>query len=172
MSTALKKALEEKKLDEIEISISELIAKGLSNKEVANQLFKDEEEIKKSLKKIYKKINVANRAQLIVFCLPLLSFQQNFSHVQENITLKINHNHHELNQMENIFGGVFIDIDDKRREVHVVGSNNVDLKSIFKVDNISEEVSLENVESEIKEQLLMNNLTVLSKAEFRKNLGL
>jgi len=51
-----------------------LVSKGLSNKEVANQLFVTEKTVKFHLTNIYKKMNVKSRAQLIVWCLPHLGF--------------------------------------------------------------------------------------------------
>jgi hypothetical protein len=50
------------------------VTKGLSNKEVANQLFVTEKTVKFHLTNIYKKMNVKSRAQLIVWCLPHLGF--------------------------------------------------------------------------------------------------
>lgn len=52
-----------------EAEVAVLVAKGLSNKEVANQLFVTEKTIKFHLTNIYKKINVKSRAQLIVLVL-------------------------------------------------------------------------------------------------------
>jgi DNA-binding CsgD family transcriptional regulator len=57
-----------------EAEVAELVTKGLSNKEVANQLFVTEKTVKFHLTNIYKKMNVKSRAQLIVWCLPHLGF--------------------------------------------------------------------------------------------------
>lgn len=172
MSNALKRALEAKNLTEQEIQISELIAKGLSNKEVANQLFLEEADVKKMLPPIYAKVEVKSRAQLIVYCLPFLSFQMNLNHIREDITLKIEHFRDKLQLMENLFGGVFIDIDENRREVQLVGTDNVDLKVLFKVDNFEENIPLEEVQELLKDKVIESNFTILSKAEFKQNLGI
>ena len=169
---ALTKELESKGLNPQEIQISELVAKGLSNKEVGNQLFIEESDVKEQLKKIYQKVGVKTRAQLIVHCLPFLSFLQNLSHVKESIDAKINQHLHELNQMENLFGGVFIEIDENRREVLVVGSDNIDLKTLFKIESLEDTVNLEEISLIIKEKLELNQIQVLSKKEFKNNLGL
>ena len=47
-----------------------MVTKGLSNKEVANQLFVTEKTIKFHLTNIYKKMSLKSRAQLIVWCMP------------------------------------------------------------------------------------------------------
>lgn len=57
-----------------EAEVAELVTKGLSNKEVANQLFVTEKTVKFHLTNIYKKMNVKSRAQLIVWCLPHIGF--------------------------------------------------------------------------------------------------
>ncbi len=57
-----------------ESEVAELVTKGLSNKEVANQLFVTEKTVKFHLTNIYKKMNVKSRAQLIVWCLPHMGF--------------------------------------------------------------------------------------------------
>jgi DNA-binding NarL/FixJ family response regulator len=64
-----------KNLTTREAEVTELVSKGLSNREIANQLFVTEKTIKFHLTNIYKKMNVKSRAQLIVWCLPYMSFQ-------------------------------------------------------------------------------------------------
>ena len=70
----LKDVLFQKGLSNRETEVAELVSKGLSNKEVANQLFVTEKTVKFHLTNIYKKMNVRSRAQLIVWCLPHLGF--------------------------------------------------------------------------------------------------
>lgn len=64
----------EKKLSSREAEVTELIAKGLSNREVGNQLFVTEKTIKWHFENIKKKLGVTSRAQVIVWCLPYLQF--------------------------------------------------------------------------------------------------
>lgn len=47
-----------------------MAAIGLSNKEIANQLFVSERDVKSCLNEIYDVMNLKSRAQLIVWCLP------------------------------------------------------------------------------------------------------
>ncbi len=61
-------------LSKREAEVAELVSQGLSNKEVANKLFVTEKTVKFHLTNIYKKMNVKSRAQLIVWCLPHISF--------------------------------------------------------------------------------------------------
>ena len=70
----LRDILIQKGLSNRESEVAELVSKGLSNKEVANQLFVTEKTVKFHLTNIYKKMNVKSRAQLIVWCLPHLGF--------------------------------------------------------------------------------------------------
>jgi len=70
----LKDILTQKGLSHREAEVAELVSRGLSNKEVANQLFVTEKTVKFHLTNIYKKMNVKSRAQLIVWCLPHLGF--------------------------------------------------------------------------------------------------
>lgn len=53
----------------IQKSLTDLVARGLSNKEVVNQLFILEKTVQFHLKNIYKKLNLTSRAQLILYCL-------------------------------------------------------------------------------------------------------
>ncbi len=55
-------------LTERQRQIAELIVKGCTNREAANVLFVTEKTVKFHLTNIFKKVNVASRAQLIVFC--------------------------------------------------------------------------------------------------------
>ncbi|MCS6838000.1 MAG: helix-turn-helix transcriptional regulator [Bdellovibrionaceae bacterium] len=73
----LRDILIQKGLSNREAEVAELVTRGLSNKEVANQLFVTEKTVKFHLTNIYKKMNVKSRAQLIVWCLPHLSFIEN-----------------------------------------------------------------------------------------------
>jgi DNA-binding CsgD family transcriptional regulator len=73
----LKDVLMQKGLSHREAEVVELVAQGLSNKEVADKLFVTEKTIKFHLTNIYKKMNVKSRAQLIVWCLPHVGFVDN-----------------------------------------------------------------------------------------------
>ena len=66
----LKNILIQKGLSKREAEVVEMVTKGLSNKEVANQLFVTEKTIKFHLTNIYKKMSLKSRAQLIVWCMP------------------------------------------------------------------------------------------------------
>lgn len=72
----LRDVLTQKGLSNREAEVAELVTKGLSNKEVANQLFVTEKTVKFHLTNIYKKMNVKSRSQLIVWCMPHMSFQE------------------------------------------------------------------------------------------------
>lgn len=71
----LRENLRIKDLTNREIEVSELVVMGLSNKEIGNQLFITERTVKAHLVNIYSKLELRSRAQLIVFCLPLLGFK-------------------------------------------------------------------------------------------------
>jgi DNA-binding CsgD family transcriptional regulator len=73
----LRDVLIQKGLSNRESEVAGLVTKGLSNKEVANQLFVTEKTVKFHLTNIYKKMNVKSRAQLIVWCLPHMGFVDN-----------------------------------------------------------------------------------------------
>lgn len=75
----LRDILTQKGLSQREAEVAELVSKGLSNKEVANQLFVTEKTVKFHLTNIYKKMAVKSRAQLIVWCVPHLDFANNAS---------------------------------------------------------------------------------------------
>jgi LuxR family transcriptional regulator, positive regulator of biofilm formation len=70
----LKDILTQKGLSHREAEVAELVSKGLSNKEVASQLFVTEKTVKFHLTNIYKKMAVKSRAQLIVWCVPHVDF--------------------------------------------------------------------------------------------------
>src|SRR6187399_3152929 len=72
----LRDVLIQRGLSSREAEVAELVTKGLSNKEVANQLFVTEKTVKFHLTNIYKKMNVKSRAQLIVWCMPHLNFAE------------------------------------------------------------------------------------------------
>ncbi len=61
-------------LSKREAEVAELVATGLSNKEVASRLFVTEKTIKFHLTNIYKKMNLTSRTQLIVWSLPHMGF--------------------------------------------------------------------------------------------------
>jgi len=83
----LREILTQKGLSNREAEVAELVVKGLSNKEVANQLFVTEKTVKFHLTNIYKKMNVKSRAQLIVWCMPYQSFvENNVQEVNNNTT--------------------------------------------------------------------------------------
>jgi len=73
----LRDVLIQKGLSNRESEVAGLVTKGLSNKEVANQLFVTEKTVKFHLTNIYKKMQVKSRAQLIVWCLPHMDFITN-----------------------------------------------------------------------------------------------
>lgn len=68
------KVLVAKGLTNRQAEVACLVTTGLSNKEIGHQLFVTEKTIKFHLVEIYKKMNVKSRAQLIVWCLPHMSF--------------------------------------------------------------------------------------------------
>ncbi len=70
----LREVLLKEGLSNRETEVAELVTQGLSNKEVANRLFVTEKTVKFHLTNIYKKMNVKSRAQLIVWCLPNMTF--------------------------------------------------------------------------------------------------
>ncbi len=70
----LKQFLIKEGLSKRESEVAELVTKGLSNKEVADQLYVTEKTVKFHLTNIYKKMNLKSRAQLIVWCLPKMVF--------------------------------------------------------------------------------------------------
>jgi len=70
----LRNILVMKGLTNREAEVATLVTTGLSNKEIANQLFVTEKTIKFHLVNIYKKMNLKSRAQLIVWCLPHMGF--------------------------------------------------------------------------------------------------
>ncbi len=82
----LREILTQKGLSNREAEVAELVVKGLSNKEVANQLFVTEKTVKFHLTNIYKKMSVKSRAQLIVWCMPYQSFVENNTQESSNTT--------------------------------------------------------------------------------------
>lgn len=54
--------------------VAELVARGLSNKEIGVQLFLTEKTVKFHLMSVYKIMGVKSRASLIVNCLPYLTY--------------------------------------------------------------------------------------------------
>lgn len=71
--------LKEANLTTKEIQIADYVSRGLSNKEIANQLFITEKTVKFHLTNIYKKMDVESRARLIVKCLPFMDFTEPFN---------------------------------------------------------------------------------------------
>jgi DNA-binding NarL/FixJ family response regulator len=63
-----------KGLSNREAEIADLVSRGLSNKEIGNQLFITEKTVKFHLVNIYAKMHVKSRAQLIIWCLPHMGF--------------------------------------------------------------------------------------------------
>lgn len=76
--------INQKGLSNREAEVAELVTKGLSNKEVANQLFVTEKTVKFHLTNIYKKMSLKSRAQLIVWCMPHHSFAETPSATNAN----------------------------------------------------------------------------------------
>lgn len=70
----LKEALMQKGLSHREADVALLVSKGSSNKDAASALFVTEKTIKFHLTNIYKKMGVKSRSQLIVWCMPHMSF--------------------------------------------------------------------------------------------------
>lgn len=64
-----------KSLSVREIEVVKLVVTGITNKEVAGQLFVTEKTIKFHMTNIYKKMGVKSRSQLIVWCSPHLDFK-------------------------------------------------------------------------------------------------
>ena len=62
----MRRELKAKKLSNREAEVSELVALGFANKEVASKLFVTEKTVKFHLTNIYKKLAVKSRTQLIV----------------------------------------------------------------------------------------------------------
>lgn len=74
-----------KGLSNRETEVVSLVVRGLSNKDVAGQLFVTEKTVKFHLTNIYRKMSVKSRAQLLVWSLPYLGFEekkQNSDNVQ------------------------------------------------------------------------------------------
>lgn len=72
----LRKALMDAGLSNRECEVAMCISKGVSNKDVANELFVTEKTVKFHLTNIYKKMNVKSRAQLIVWSSKHLTFDE------------------------------------------------------------------------------------------------
>jgi DNA-binding NarL/FixJ family response regulator len=58
-----------KKLNEREIEILELMVKGLENKKIAQQLFMSEQTIKNHITSIFKKLEVKNRTNAVIYAI-------------------------------------------------------------------------------------------------------
>jgi len=84
----LRDVLIQKGLSNREAEVAELVTQGLSNKEVANQLFVTEKTVKFHLTNIYKKMSVKSRAQLIVWCLPHMSFVERTEPTQQETVVQ------------------------------------------------------------------------------------
>lgn len=59
-----------------ESKVTDLVVRGLSNKEISDKLNTTESTVKFILQNSYKKMRVESRAQLIIKCLPHLEFTQ------------------------------------------------------------------------------------------------
>lgn len=70
----LKEYLIRKGLSRRESEVASLVAEGLANRKIAERLFVTEKTVKFHLTNIYRKMKLKSRAQLIVFCLPGISF--------------------------------------------------------------------------------------------------
>jgi DNA-binding CsgD family transcriptional regulator len=57
-----------------EAEVAGEVAKGLSNKQAAANLFVTEKTIKFHLTNIYKKLDIKSRSQLIIWCAPKMDF--------------------------------------------------------------------------------------------------
>lgn len=76
MSTKFRaQIVKENNVSSREAQVIELTVKGLSNKEIGNQLFITEKTVKFHLSNIYKSVGVSSRAQLIVKFLPQLTWE-------------------------------------------------------------------------------------------------
>jgi DNA-binding CsgD family transcriptional regulator len=72
----LSDAFDKMGLSDREIEVASLVNKGFRNKEVADALFVTEKTVKFHLTNIYKKLKVRSRAQLIVWAMPYVRFQE------------------------------------------------------------------------------------------------
>lgn len=72
MHSNLKEMLLERGFTNKQAEVAILVTMGLSNKEIANQLFVKEGTIKMYLNATYKRLNLKSRSQLIVWCLPYM----------------------------------------------------------------------------------------------------
>lgn len=57
-----------------EADVVELVSRGLRNKDVAHRLYVTEKTVKFHLTNVYRKLKIKSRSQLIVWCMPHLSF--------------------------------------------------------------------------------------------------
>ncbi len=95
----LREVLLKEGLSNRETEVAELVTQGLSNKEVSNRLFVTEKTVKFHLTNIYKKMNVKSRAQLIVWCLPNMTFVERKEQSQGVQNINSGHNGNGLNQI-------------------------------------------------------------------------
>lgn len=72
----LHEAMANKGLSHREREVAILVSKGLANKEVADQLFVTEKTVKFHLTNLYKKLAIKSRAQLIVWSMPYVQFEE------------------------------------------------------------------------------------------------
>jgi len=72
----LTEKLEASGLSHREAEVASIVAKGMTNKEVAQKLFVTEKTVKFHLTNIYKKLQVKSRSQLIVWCVPHLEWAE------------------------------------------------------------------------------------------------
>lgn len=69
-------ALRQSGLSNRETEVARWVSRGLCNKDVAKRLFVTEKTVKFHLTSIYKKLRIKNRAQLVVWCIPHLTFEE------------------------------------------------------------------------------------------------
>ena len=70
------KAFKEKGLTHRESEVAYWVSKGITNQAVADQLFVTEKTIKFHLTRIYYKMGIKSRAQLIVWSMPFMRFAE------------------------------------------------------------------------------------------------
>lgn len=51
-----------------ELQIADLVAKGLTNAEIATELWISQNTVKQTLKRIFRKLNVSTRADMVARC--------------------------------------------------------------------------------------------------------
>lgn len=72
----LMEALKQSGLSHREAEVAKLINQGITNQEAADRLFVTEKTIKFHLTRIYRKLKVKSRTQLILWCMPHIDFAE------------------------------------------------------------------------------------------------